>query len=242
VGILYTRLEALAAQGRVAEAESLMMQAANAEDPEIARLCLVRGLMRAGLVQDATAHVVLWVRQSKRPALIAQLLRAMPVTAALGMAGSSIPELAQVPDGLDGELQAICERYLGGGRPKCFLGRLPIKNEQNARSAFLKLDPDERLLFFHDWTFLENAKGGFAITNRRVIWKCLWEDPVSVTLVDKAPESISAVKTALSVGGQLIDIDDENLAEDIATAIREMVGLHSRVTIERLKNEIGGGR
>ena len=221
-GLLLTRLEVVASFGRYGEAESAM-QSALALDPLAPRLALIRGLMRAGRRLDAVAQVRQWVQHDDKPAAVARELAAQPLTAPLVTDYNlHIPEFARIPLGTDGELQGIVERYLCADGVKFFLGELPPDKQRNAREAFLQLQPGELLLFFFDWSVWQNATTGFVITSRRVLWKCVWQEPVITPLCQMVFQSVKAEKTVLHVNKQRIDIEDANLAATFTQVLREM--------------------
>jgi tetratricopeptide (TPR) repeat protein len=221
-GLLHTRLEVLASLGRYGEAESAM-QAALALDPVYPRRHLIRGLMRAGRRMDAVTQVGQWVRHDNKPAAVALLLAAGPVTAPLVTDGNlRIPEFAQIPPGVDGELLGIVELSLHADGAKSFIGELPPYKRNNAHEAYLQLQPGELLLFFYDWSIWQNAKAGFAITNQRVLWKCMLGGPVITPLRHTAFQSVTAEKTMLRVSDHSVDVEDESLAAAFAQVLREI--------------------
>jgi hypothetical protein len=223
-GLREARLEALAALGRIGEAEEaarLIRQARPAVAPELA---LIRGLMRGGRRAEATERVRSWVRRDGKPAAIARQLRTFAATALLLAEGAApIPELAGLLPGLDGRLQAAVEEHLHADGTTSFLGPPPQEKERHARAAWLHLEPDERLLYFYDWSLWHNAKTGLAITNRRLLWKCAWQDTIAVDLRAALGSRIAANKTVLTIGAQQVDIEDEALAAALAATLIEML-------------------
>ena len=221
-GLVNTRLEVLASLGRYDEAESAMLAAIEV-NPMTPRFFLIRGLMRAGRRKDAMAQVRQWVQLDGRPAAVARNIAALPLTAPLiNDADLRVPEFARVPLGIDGELQGIVEEYLHADGVKFFLGELPPEKQQNTREGFLQLQPGELMLFYYDWSFWQNAKTGFVITNQRVLWKCLWADPVVIALTRTPFQNVAVNKSVLQVGDRSVDIEDEDLATTFAYVLREI--------------------
>jgi tetratricopeptide (TPR) repeat protein len=217
------RLETLAALGRIGEAEDAA-RAARASRPGTApELVLIRGLMRGDRRAEAIERVRAWARRDGRPAAIVRHLRAFAPTASLLAAGAEpIPELTSVPPGVDGEMQAAVEQHLRADGARSYLGQPPAEQAQNARDAFLQLQPDERLLFFHDWSLFHNAKTGLALTTRRLLWKAGWQDAVIIDLRQARDTPVRAEKAVLHVGGKTVDVEDERLAAGLAASLREM--------------------
>jgi hypothetical protein len=223
-GLREARLEALAALGRIAEAEEaarLIRQARPAVAPELA---LIRGLMRGGRRVEAIERVRSWVRRDGKPAAIARQLRTFaPTTLLLAEGTALIPELAGLLPGLNGRLQAAVEEHLHADGAKSFLGPPPQEKERHAREAWLHLEPHERLLYFYDWSLWHNARTGLAITNRRLLWKCAWQDAVAVDLHAAHGSRITANKAVLTIGAQQVDMEDEALAAALAATLTEML-------------------
>lgn len=70
-----------------------------------------------------------------------------------------------------------------------FLGPPDRERFANAKKTFLRLRDGEKVLYFFDWSVWGNGKTGFAITSKRVQWKCLWEDPVRFRLAKLRPDT-----------------------------------------------------
>jgi hypothetical protein len=222
-GLHEVRLEALAALGRIGEAEEAT-RLARASNPGTApELALIRGLMRGGRRAQAVERVRAWARRDGKPATIVRQLRAFAPTAVLVADGADpIPELMAVLAGVDGELQAVVEQHLRADGRRSYLGQPPGELAQNARGAFLQLQPGERLLFFHDWSLWHNAKAGFAITSRRLLWKGAWQDPIVVDLRQSGNLPVRAEKAVLHVGGKAVDVEDKALATALVAVLHDM--------------------
>jgi len=223
-GLVEVRLEALAALGRVNEAEEAVRLARQGRVLAAPELALIRGLMRGSRRAEAVERVRAWVQRDRKPAAIVRQLQADARTSLLLAEGAvPIPELAGVPAGIDGRLQAAVEEHLHADGTKSFLGAPPEDKWRNAREAWLHLDADERLLFFHDWSLWHNAKTGLAITNRRLLWKYTWEDTAAVELRGALGNRISGDKGELRVGDKTVDVQDNALAASLALALSGML-------------------
>jgi hypothetical protein len=223
-GLREVRLEALAALGRVSEAEEAARLARQGRLVAAPEVPLIRGLMRGGRRAEAIERVRAWVQRDGKPAAIARQLQAFAPTALLLAEGAvPIPELAGVPPGVDGLLQAAVEEHLHADGAKSFLGAPPQDKWNHARDAWLHLDARERLLFFHDWSLWHNAKTGLAISNRRILWKCAWDDTVAVDLQGALGSRIAADQGELHFGGKTVDIQDNTLAASLAQALSAML-------------------
>jgi hypothetical protein len=220
----HTRIEALAALGRVAEAEGEVrgLRATVAAAPRCyeGELSLVRGLLRGDRKAEAADRVRAWVARDDKPAWIAQQLRSTPLTATLL---ESIPELAAIAGAPTAALQAAVQRHLHADHRTTFFGEAPNDKGRNARESFLQLAPDEPVLFFYDWSLWHNAKTGLAITTRRLVWKAGWETPTSIDLSTVKPEQIRADRSTLHVAGKNADTDAEAMAASLAAALREVI-------------------
>jgi hypothetical protein len=223
-GLPEVRLEALAALGRIGEAEEAVRVARKGQVLSAPELVLIRGLLRGSRRAEAVECVRAWVQRDRKPAAIVRQLQSDARTAVLLADGAvPIPELAGVPPGIDGRLQAAVEEHLYADGAKSFLGTPPEEKWHNAREAWLRLHADERLLFFHDWSLWHNAKTGLAITNRRLIWKYTWEDVVAVDLGRMVGGRVAADKGELRVGDKTVDVQDSALAASLALALRAML-------------------
>jgi hypothetical protein len=228
-GLREVWLEALAAHGRIAEAEEAARLLRQSHPPIAPELVLIRGLMRSGRRAEAVERVGAWARRDGQPAWILRQLRSFSPTALLLADGAvPVPELAAVPPGLDGMLQAAVERYLNADGAKTYLGALPEDKAHRAREAFLHLLPGERLLFFYDWSLWHNAKTGLAITNRRLLWKGGWADTVAIDLRAAVGGQVVANKGVLTIGNKNVDVDDDPLAGSLALALSEMLDVLAR--------------
>jgi hypothetical protein len=228
-GLREIRLEALAALGRIAEAEEAARLIRQSRPPVGPELALIRGLMRGGRRDEAVERVRAWVRRDGKPAAIARQLQVFAPTARLFAEGAApIPEFANLQPGLDSGLQAAVEEHLQGDGTRSFLGAPPEEKLRQAGESWLHLEPDERLLFFHDWSLWHNAKTGLAITNRRLLWKYAWEDPVSVDLRAAPRSQVCANKGVLTIANQRVDLQDEALAASLAGGLTEMLDAFAR--------------
>ena len=162
-GLRLVWLEAQAAQGHVPQAEEAARLARQADPTAAAELALIRGLAHSGQRFEAVERIRTRVQRDGKPAWILQQLASFPATALLLAPGAApIPELARVPAGVEGLLQAAVERHLGADAARATLGEPPGEKGQNARE-FVGLQPGELLLFFYDWSLWHNAKAGLAL-------------------------------------------------------------------------------
>lgn len=224
-GLRNVRLEALAALGRLPEAEAAARPAQQGSSGAAVELALIRGLVRGQHRCAAVEAVRSWIRRDRKPALIARHLAEGRATAALLAEGAApIPELAGLPhDAVDTRLQAAVERHLNADGAQSYFGSLPADKADNAREAFLQLRPDEWLLYFRDWSLWHNARTGLALTNRRILWKSSWQDPVAIELSSARGLPVSAKQSVLHVGAKTVDVEDEPLANALVLALREML-------------------
>jgi hypothetical protein len=240
-GLRLARLEALAALGRQheAEAELLALRPAVARPgqppaapvsfsipPGEGEQALLRGLMRGGRKTEAAECVRAWVQRDAKPAWIAQQLRAFTLTAPLV---DEAPELAAIPNGPAGLLQALVERYLGADGKSSFFGEAPADKGRNARSAFLNLQPDEKVLFFHDWSLWHNGKAGLALTTRRLLWKAGWDQPGSIDLAGISGSPITSAGSIVHVGSNPVDVENDALAAELAQVLRDFSAFREKV-------------
>jgi hypothetical protein len=221
-GLRAVRLEALAALGRVAEAEEAVRQIRTAAPTATPELALIRGLLRGGRRDEAAGSVAAWVKRDGKPALVLQQLKSLPLTAALVAPGAApIAELSAVLPGQAGLLQAAVERHLRADGAKSYLGEPPGDMSRNAREAFLKLQTDETVLFFLDWSLWHNATTGLALTTHRLLWKGSWAAPVTLDLATAAEGPVTTEGAVLHVGAQSIDVENVQLAVSLAQVLRE---------------------
>jgi hypothetical protein len=220
-GLRHARLEALAALGRVSEAEEAVRVSRAATPAAVPELALIRGLMRGGQRNDAVERVRAWVRRDAKPALIVEHLSGSALTATLLADGAALsPEMAAVPPGKAGHWQAAVERHLKADGSISFFGQPSGDKARNAREAFLSLREGEKVLYFHDWSLWHNAKTGLALTTQRLLWKCAWQDVVAIELAEIAAESVKAAGTELHVGARSVDVENQALAAMLASVLR----------------------
>jgi hypothetical protein len=224
----HTRVEALAALGRVGEAEAelraLRAAAAAPRSPE-GELSLIRGLLRGDRKAEAVERIRAWVARDDKPAWIAHQLGSTPLTKSLL---ESIPELAAIAASPTAALQAVVQRHLHADHRTTFFGEAPNDKGRNARESFLQLANDEAVLFFFDWSLWHNAKTGLTITTRRLLWKSGWETPTAIDLSALKPEQIRADRSTLHVAGKSADVDTDVMAAALAAALREIVEVMHR--------------
>ncbi len=58
---------------------------------------------------------------------------------------------------------------------------IPHEKKRNARESFLYLVQNEKILFYQDTTTWGSGKDGFALTDKSIVWKCLWEEPICIS-------------------------------------------------------------
>lgn len=214
-GLGVSLVESLAADGadELAEKEERRLL------PTIGRVATVhraRGLVRRGDFSRA-AHVVgVWRDADATPGAVALQVQRDPIL------GSLVERGIIAPLSPEQEFRAIVESRLKSDGQKRFLGLPPEPREKNARLEIVGYLEGEATLFFFDWSVWGNAKTGFALTNRRVIWRCVWEDPVKLELNAIRPEAVHVAGTLLTIGERKVDMEDAELAEAAAMAILEM--------------------
>ncbi len=121
------------------------------------------------------------------------------------------------------EMHGIVEAHLTSDGEKRFFGLPPRPRRKNARTEFLDLTGSETTLFFFDWSMWGNAKTGFALTTDRVVWKCIWEEPVRIPLSEIRHCDVSCEGSDLTIGTHTVDMDDEDLASAVKMAIDELI-------------------
>lgn len=212
-GAMLTRVEALAALGRH---DAAVDEAALLHDRGhgwAGLLYVARGLVRSGDLPAAEVAIRRWIQETgSRSAVILQAqedLILRPVFAA---------GLISRVDGTE-RLRGIVQQALVSDGEKAFFGWPPGERRNNARSEFLDLRAREVLLFFFDWSVWGNSKTGFAITSERVIWKCLWEDPVKIELRHVSADSVALDGDNLSIGDRKVDMEDEDFAQAAASVL-----------------------
>lgn len=220
VGLTLTQIEALAAAGHFEGARTVETTARQQGMDRSATLYLLRGLARNSQYEQAAALVNAWIQEDGKRTAILRWVRSDAVLEPLYLRGD-LPSLSQ-----DEELQGIVETHLEEDRHKRFLGLPAPPRGRTAQKEFLDLANGELPLFFFDWSVWGNAKTGFALTTRRVVWKCLWEDPVRISLAAISAEGVAVTGSLLKVGDRQVDMEDEALARAVATTIIEMASIY----------------
>ncbi len=222
-GLVLTRIEALAACGREREANAAEVEARSVDADRAATLYRARGLVRGRKLDAAALVIAEWVKEAKQPFAVTRRVRADALLEEL----YSKHHLS-VPDRL-AEMRGIIETHLDGDGGKRFFGLPPPPRDANARVEFLgDLSGDEETLFFFDWSVLGNAKTGFALTTTRIVWKCVWEDPVRIPFTSVTAGGATAEAKMLTVAGRTVDMEDAALAAAVATTILELTALGNR--------------
>ena len=212
-GLLLSEIAAEAAAGSVHEARA-KAAALQSEypDSDVPVLFVARGQHQSGDEEGALRTLRDALKRSDRRGAFLAALANDPVL------GPS-PLNAQLQSGLD---------------PRAIAVRLPTDSGQargfptgesylNAVTWFGRPARGESPLWFFDWSMWGNAKTGFALTDRRVGWKCMWEDPVVFELAELPVEAISGVDKALMIGERSVDMERDGLGALMADVLREMV-------------------
>lgn len=215
-GLALTRIEALAASGQADEAHKAAAAAVSAGAGYEPFYHLARGLTRAGEYQAAADVAAQWQAAAATSAAVRVRLSADPILAVLFQNGLLHPPTETEHP------RAVAETYLSADGVKSHFGIPPGDQGKNAQAEFLKLKPHEKVVFFYDWSVWGNGKTGFAITTRRVLWKCLWENPVQIDLSKVSSESIRREGSVLRVAHKDVDMDDEDLADGVVSTLSRM--------------------
>ena len=219
-GLYLTKFEALGASGAVEEAIQLEEPfREGAEGDRTSTIYLLRGLMRAGLEPKAAQLTKQWITEDRSAAVVGNILRSDSLLSPLVEKG-----LVDVPIGIIGELKGIVEAALWAEEGYKFFGPPPGDKQMNAANAgYYDLLSGEKVLWFWDWSFWGNAKTGFALTNKRIFWKCVWEDPVKISLDITDPNSVHEDSTYLVIGSEKVNVDTEIMAQTLASVIVQVI-------------------
>ena len=220
LGLRLSHVEALAASGDAkrarAQAEDL---GATDLDPDMPVFALARGLARARRSADAVSAIERHIKDTGRPGSIMEVARADFVLGALVRSGQLKPPKSAAD-------------------PKAIASRLTIHDDRsrrslpagdtgkNARAWIGNLNSGEKVLFFRDWSMWQNGKTGIVLTSARVVWKCMWEEPVTLHLSALSAEDVFGDDKDLYIGTDLsVDVEADGLGESLAEVIRELVAL-----------------
>jgi hypothetical protein len=219
VGLLFMRIEALAAGADDREAGAAELAARRAGMDRTATLHRARGLVRRGKFETAAAAIESWMREDGKRFAIARRVHADTLL-------SRLYERGDLPSPSHSEkLRGIVETYLDADGQKRFLGLPPSPRDMNARTEFLDLASWEQTLFFVDWSMWGNAKTGFSLTTARIVWKCLWGDPIRIPLASVSPGTVVHEESRVTVGGYTVEMEDPTLASTVAAAINELAAV-----------------
>lgn len=205
-----TRVQLLAALGRDGEAARL----ADEIGTPAAWLCECRGAHRRS--RDAAVKAL--ERLNKSGANPVQLAAALQLDRSVAALAAELG--APLHAGGTASLAALVVEHLGADDANTFVGQPPADRLHNAQQEFLSLAAGEQILYFRDWSMWSNGKTGLALTDRRIVWKCLWEETVSISFEHIESGGVSVDESTITVGEQSVDVEDEEAAVALATVLR----------------------
>lgn len=212
-GLNLSMVDALAAVGRTDDCIREVQRARAPHDLDAAAFA-ARGALRRSDVAGAAAFVSSFLAGADAPCARALQLGSREYLEPVFMSGQ-IPRL-----GLRHTLEGLIQLCVPAGERR-WSGLPPGQKGANAAKEVVALTRREEVLFFHDWSVFGDASTGFAITNRRIQWRCVWEQPVRVPLLDAVMAPPTREGSVLVFSGQRIDMD----AEEFAMAIEEVFSL-----------------
>jgi len=215
-GLWLSQIEALAASGNLSAAYAEERAARSTEIGRQATFHFIRGLIRGDRNIEAAVMLGRWMGEEGKPAAVTRSLRQDVITNCL-IADHQLV----LPSGVHGELAGIIQAKLKADQTR-FFGEPPPQILQNARAEFMSLRVGEEVLYFRDWSVWKNGKTGLVITNQRVLWKCLWEAPVSVELRELDLRKVSSTDNYLVINGNRVDIEAKDEAAALAETIKEL--------------------
>jgi DNA-directed RNA polymerase subunit RPC12/RpoP len=219
-----TRLEAAAIVGDHSMAEASFAVLTQQDQTHAPWVTRIRGLLRGSRFSETESVISKWLATGFTPAAILRALRRdTKVGPATEELRTTIPALRDLPRGVDTDLRGILETFLWDDGNCMHLTHIPKAKIDIITAEFLTMLRGEMLLFLYDWNFWGTSKTGFAITTLRVVWKCTWEDSVSITFDSLTSEQVSYKKTELIIGPMSVDLEDETMASCFACALREVV-------------------
>lgn len=131
---------------------------------------------------------------------------ASAATAAAPVAAPAPPPTASVALGEDAVL-GLCKQHLTGADNVFLHPAIPPKKEGNAREMHAThLPREERVLALFDNTLFGAGDDGFVLTARRVCWRNVLFDPLTLEWQDIAPGQVTGSGQQLSVMGHEIQI------------------------------------
>jgi hypothetical protein len=126
-------------------------------------------------------------------------------------------------------IMAILEKYLGTDE-SCFYfyDNIPPTKKNNAKSSYVKLDADEKIVCLYDSTVFGGAKEGICFTTKAIYWKAFMEDGEfvdysdikSCTIDDDDMLSINDMVVESSPMGQEIKQALDEISAYVATTYR----------------------
>ncbi len=223
-GVRICRVEVMGAQGRDSQARRNFPRSRQDEIRVKYWLALVRGLFRHGNEVKVWDACDAWIREADNPGVVGRELRLDPLLSPhYEFFADHISRLRPYREGKRGLLRAIVEAGTKATKTKVsYTRKVPTEVRTNANESFLILQPTETLLYFYDWSTWGNGKSGLALTDRRLIWKCVWQEPVQLELRDLDPDQMTATGTILQIHDKYLDTGDILLTHSLPTVLREV--------------------
>ncbi len=185
---------------------------------------LIRGLFRHGDEQKVWDACDSWLREADNPGVVARALRLDPLLSPhFEFFADHVSRLRPYRDGKRGLLRAVVEAEIRATKPQLsHVGSMPQEMRKNASESFLDLQSIETLLYFYDWSTWGNGKSGLALTDRRLIWKRVWQDPVQFTLRELDANQLRGIGSVFHIQGKALETGDALLAQTLPNALREV--------------------
>lgn len=217
-GLILTQIEVLAATGRHAQASTLAMD--QGETPWTQLRYAARGAIRHGDVKAAVAIVQPWVDAEGGATVHYAFKQDTILNTVAGDRRFPFPK-----KGHKGAANIVNAWLVTDSSESWY--KIPNDRKEGA-GKWLTLKRGEKVLFFLDWTLWGTGGGGLAITTKRVVWKAMWEDRVSVLLTQVTSDNTSGYGSNLTVLNNHVDIEREGLGEAVAGCLLELSDHYSR--------------
>ncbi|MCB9779936.1 MAG: zinc ribbon domain-containing protein [Alphaproteobacteria bacterium] len=217
VGLRVSRIEALAASGRQDEAEALAGRLVADTSDSMVRLFLVRGLVRRGDFRSAAEAAGPLVQEYGGPAVRARFRTDLVLSPTIDRIEWPFETIRA---GKAGAKQIVRQHIPVDDDTSWH--RVPASRTDGLKTWF-RTRGGEEVLYLLDWTMWGSGKGGLVITNRRLAWKCMFEDTVSVNLNSLDPDDVVGDDRMLVVKDEVVDVEREGLAPQIAAALTELI-------------------
>ena len=216
IGLRLSLIEALTLNNDISTAKNEATQLTTDSGlPDIPILFVAKGLIRKGNEQDAIIEVLEHMKTTGSPSRVLKTAATIPFIKDIVATGKLNP-----PDKITS--------------PKSIAGRLPYEKDimlrnlpsgdrkKNSTVWIGKLQKEETVLWFFDWSMFGNAKTGFLLTSKRVIWKCVFEAPEVFLLKDLSVDDIQGENEYLTIRDSNVDMERQGLGELLTEVIQEL--------------------